>query len=67
MQNIHAHAWDEALHLDPATVREADLSRGYRLDLTVRFDAFMEDMAPGAVALEWAPRAGTPTLGSASG
>lgn len=45
MQNIHAHTWDQTLHLQAATVREADLSRGYPLDLTVGFDAFMADMA----------------------
>ncbi len=45
MQNIHSHTWDQALHLQAATVREADLSRGHPLDLTVRFDAFMADMA----------------------
>ena len=45
MQNIHAHTWDQTLHLQAAPVREADLSRGYPLDLTVRFDAFMADMA----------------------
>jgi predicted TIM-barrel fold metal-dependent hydrolase len=46
MQNIHAHTWNQDLHLAPATVREADISRGFRLDLTVDFDTFMEDMAP---------------------
>ena len=46
MQNVHAHTWDQTLHLDPGSVREADLSRGYRIDMTVRFDAFIEDMAP---------------------
>lgn len=46
MQNIHAHAWDQSLHLAPQTVKEADLARGYPLDLTVAFDAFMADMAP---------------------
>jgi len=46
MQNIHAHVWNQSLHFDPAAVRETDLSRGYPLDLTVRFEAFMEDMAP---------------------
>ena len=46
MQNIHTHAWDQGLHMQPATVREADLSRGYTLDLTVRFDAFLQDMEP---------------------
>ncbi|MGC9347552.1 MAG: amidohydrolase family protein [Anaerolineae bacterium] len=46
MQNVHTHTWDQALHFAPETVREAELSRGYALDLTVDFDAFMEDMTP---------------------
>jgi len=46
MQNIHSHAWDQALHFAPETVRETDVSRGYPLDLTVPFDTFMADMAP---------------------
>lgn len=46
MQNIHTHTWDSGLHFRPETVREADLSRGYPLDLTVRLAPFMEDMAP---------------------
>jgi len=46
MQNIHAHAWDETLHFQPETVKESDLSRGYPIDLTVDFNAFMDDMAP---------------------
>jgi uncharacterized protein len=46
MQNIHSHVWDSTLHFDPQTIRETDLSRGYPLDLTVRFDAFMQDMQP---------------------
>ncbi len=46
MQNIHTHAWDQSLHIAEATAREADLSRGYPLDLTVRFDDFMRDMEP---------------------
>ena len=46
MQNIHSHAWDQALHMEAATIKEADISRGYPLELTVRFDTFMEDMAP---------------------
>jgi predicted TIM-barrel fold metal-dependent hydrolase len=46
VQNIHTHTWDQALHLEPATVREADISRGFPLNMTVRFDAFMQDMAP---------------------
>jgi uncharacterized protein len=46
MQNVHTHAWDQALHFDPATVREADISRGFPMDLSVQFDTFMADMAP---------------------
>lgn len=46
MQNIHTHTWDQDLHFQAQTIRETDLSRGYRLDLTVRFEAFMADMAP---------------------
>ena len=46
MQNIHTHTWDAALHFRPETVRETDLSRGYPLDLTVGYDAFVRDMEP---------------------
>src|SRR6476661_2361371 len=46
MQNIHAHTWDQALHMEAATIREAEISRGYAFDLTVRFETFMADMAP---------------------
>ncbi|MCU0522614.1 MAG: amidohydrolase family protein [Anaerolineae bacterium] len=46
MQNVHTHAWAQALHFNLATVHEADLSRGHPLDLTVQYDAFMADMAP---------------------
>lgn len=46
MQNIHTHAWDQTLHFREQAIRETDLARGYRLELTVRFDAFMEEMAP---------------------
>jgi uncharacterized protein len=46
MQNIHSHTWDAALHLQPETVREADLARGYPLDLTVHLEPFLADMAP---------------------
>ena len=45
MQNVHTHAWDTSLHFLPETVREADLSRGYPLDLSVRLQPFLEDMA----------------------
>jgi predicted TIM-barrel fold metal-dependent hydrolase len=46
MQNIHAHAWDQALHLDEQAIREADIARGYPMDMTIRFDAFMNDAVP---------------------
>jgi len=46
MQNVHAHVWDPALHIRPSTAREADLSRGRPLDLTVRLDALLAEMAP---------------------
>lgn len=46
MQNIHTHAWDTALHFQPSTIAEADVARGFKLDLTVKFDEFMRDMAP---------------------
>lgn len=46
MINIHAHTWDTSLHFQPETIREADLSRGYPLDLTVQLEPFLEDMAP---------------------
>lgn len=46
MQNVHTHTWDQSRHFMPETIREADLSRGHPLDLTVDVDAFMADMAP---------------------
>jgi predicted TIM-barrel fold metal-dependent hydrolase len=46
MQNIHSHAWNQELHIAASTVREAELSRGYPLDLSVNFDDFMRDMEP---------------------
>lgn len=46
MQNIHTHTWDTSLHFQPETIREADLSRGYPLDLTVKPEPFLEDMTP---------------------
>ena len=46
MHNIHTHTWDQTLHFAPETIRETDLARGYPLDLTVRFNAFLADMAP---------------------
>ena len=38
MHDIHAHVWDAHQHFEAALVKEADLSRGYPLDLTVTFD-----------------------------
>ncbi len=46
MHNIHTHTWDQAQHFAPETIRETDLARGYPLDLTVDFAAFMADIAP---------------------
>jgi predicted TIM-barrel fold metal-dependent hydrolase len=46
MQNIHTHAWDQALHFEAQTVIETDISRGYRLDLSVKVDKFLRDMEP---------------------
>ena len=46
MQNIHAHAWEQALHFEEQTVIETDISRGYRLDLTVKIEPFLRDMEP---------------------
>jgi len=46
MQNIHTHAWHQSKHFEPATVKESDLSRGYPIDLTVDFDAFLKDCEP---------------------
>jgi uncharacterized protein len=46
MQNIHAHTWDQNIHFEARTVQEADISRGFRIDLSVNFDTLMADMAP---------------------
>lgn len=46
MHNVHTHAWDQALHISSQAAREADLSRGYPLDLTVHPDRFLAEMAP---------------------
>ncbi len=43
MQNIHTHAWNARLHFAPETILEADISRGYPLDLTVQLDSFLAD------------------------
>jgi predicted TIM-barrel fold metal-dependent hydrolase len=46
VHNIHSHAWDQHLHLEAETVREADIARGFPLDLTVRIEPFLENNAP---------------------
>jgi predicted TIM-barrel fold metal-dependent hydrolase len=45
MHNIHTHLFDQNRHLAPFFVKEAELSRGGPVDLTVDFDAFMRDNA----------------------
>jgi uncharacterized protein len=44
MQNVHAHVWDQQLHFAPETVKEADISRGYSIDLSVRLPEIRADM-----------------------
>jgi len=46
MHNIHAHVWDSSQHFAADTIEDTNLSRGYPVDLTVRFESFMSDMAP---------------------
>jgi len=48
MHNVHTHTWDARLHFTPETIRETDLSRGYPLDLTVKLEPYLGDMAPFA-------------------
>jgi hypothetical protein len=48
MHNIHSHAWDEALHMEPRTVREAEIARGFPLSLTVDREVFLADNEPFA-------------------
>ncbi len=43
MINVHAHVWDQRLHMADFTVREAALSRGRAIDLTVDVDRLLED------------------------
>jgi len=43
MINIHSHTWDQHLHFSAESVREADISRGRPLDLSVPLDEFMAD------------------------
>jgi predicted TIM-barrel fold metal-dependent hydrolase len=46
MQNIHSHTWDQALHMTAKTIKETEVSRGFPLDLTTKFDVFMADNEP---------------------
>jgi len=46
MQNIHAHVWDQKLHMADFFIKEAELSRGFVFDLTTQFEPFMADCAP---------------------
>lgn len=46
MHNVHAHTWSQRLHMADFFVKEAELSRGRALDLSVDFDTFMVDSAP---------------------
>jgi predicted TIM-barrel fold metal-dependent hydrolase len=43
--NIHAHTWDPEKHIAAATRTEANRGRGRPMDLSVDFDAFMENEA----------------------
>jgi len=46
VQNVHAHVWDQHLHFEPTTVREADISRGHPIDISVRMEQLRADMLP---------------------
>ncbi len=46
IQNIHAHAWDQALHFSDRDTSESDKARGFRIDMDVRFEPFMADTEP---------------------
>ena len=46
MQNIHAHVWDQDLHFTDEVIREAELSRGRQLDLTVTPEDLLAEIAP---------------------
>jgi predicted TIM-barrel fold metal-dependent hydrolase len=43
--DIHTHAMRYPDHLSDAFVREADLARGFHIDLTVELDAYMKAMS----------------------
>ncbi len=44
--DVHTHAMQAAVHLSDQFVREADRARGYPLDLTVTFEAYLRAMEP---------------------
>jgi hypothetical protein len=44
MQNVHAHCFDQARHVSPQAVREAEIARGRPVDLTTPPDRFLEQM-----------------------
>ncbi|HLK59798.1 MAG TPA: amidohydrolase family protein [Chthonomonadaceae bacterium] len=44
--DVHTHAMRAAEHLSDQFVREADRARGYPLDLTVTFEAYLRAMEP---------------------
>jgi predicted TIM-barrel fold metal-dependent hydrolase len=46
MHNVHSHTWSQSRHMADFFVKEAELSRGRALDLSVDFDAFMADAQP---------------------
>jgi uncharacterized protein len=45
MHNVHAHVWDQDLHFTGDLVREAELSRGRPIDLTVTDEALRAEAA----------------------
>ena len=44
--DVHTHAMRAAEHLSDEFVREADRARGFPVDLTVEFDAYLRAMGP---------------------
>lgn len=44
--DVHSHAMRYPEHLSDSFVREADIARGFHIDLTIEFDAYMRAMEP---------------------
>lgn len=44
--DVHTHALVAAEHLSPEFVREADIARGFSVDLSVSFESYRQAMAP---------------------